>query len=155
MTKTYKHTQIGYLMIGVTIAILVLFVRTYITTAAEIPSIDSGNNMLTTATMAIVLFILVSFWSLHVHIDQKYLRIKFSYGIFKKNFPLDEIVSAKAVQNPRYTGWGIRRRIGHKIWIYNVSGFDAVEIQLKNGKHYRIGTDEPKKLEQAILHALQ
>ena len=35
--------------------------------------------------------------------------------------------------------------------IYNVSGFDAVEIQLKNGKIYRIGTDEPKKLEQAIL----
>jgi hypothetical protein len=36
------------------------------------------------------------------------------------------------------------------MWIYNVSGFDAVEITMKNGKIYRIGTDEPLKLEQAI-----
>ena len=36
------------------------------------------------------------------------------------------------------------------MWIYNVSGFDAVEIILKNGKIYRIGTDVPKELEVAI-----
>jgi hypothetical protein len=36
------------------------------------------------------------------------------------------------------------------MWIYSVSGFDAVEIKMKNGKRYRIGTDEPKNLEQAI-----
>jgi hypothetical protein len=41
------------------------------------------------------------------------------------------------------------------MWIYNVSGFDAVEIKLKNGKVYRIGTDEPKKLEQTILHLIK
>jgi len=39
--------------------------------------------------------------------------------------------------------------------IFNISGFDAVEIKMKNGKIYRIGTDEPKKLEQAILHAMR
>jgi len=39
------------------------------------------------------------------------------------------------------------------MWIYNISGFDAVEIKMKNGKTYRIGTDEPQKLEQAIVHA--
>ncbi len=46
-----------------------------------------------------------------------------------------------------YYGWGIRGWLWPKMWIYNVSGFDAVEIKLKNGKMYRIGTDEPKKLE--------
>jgi hypothetical protein len=40
------------------------------------------------------------------------------------------------------------------MWIYNVSGFDAVEITLKNGNTYRIGTDEPKELEQAILQSI-
>lgn len=106
---TYKHTQIGYLMILVAVAVLALFARTYITTAAEPQSVDSGTNLGVTATMAIVLFILVSFWSLHVQLDEKYLRIKFSYGIFKRKFSLNDIVSAKAVKNPRYTGRGIRR----------------------------------------------
>jgi hypothetical protein len=41
------------------------------------------------------------------------------------------------------------------MWIYNVSGFDAVEIKLKNDKIYRIGTDEPKKLEQTILYKIK
>jgi hypothetical protein len=39
--------------------------------------------------------------------------------------------------------------------VYNVSGFDAVEIKLKNGKRYRIGTDEPKDLEQAIRNSIK
>ena len=40
------------------------------------------------------------------------------------------------------------------MWIYNVSGFDAVEIILKNGKIYRIGTDVPSELEAAIKQAI-
>ncbi len=70
---TYKHTQIGYLMIVVTIAVLTLFAWTYMTTAAEPPSYDSGNNLLTTATMTLVLFILTSFTTLQVYIDKKQL----------------------------------------------------------------------------------
>ena len=62
-------------------------------------------------------------------------------------------MSAKTVKNHWYCGWGIRWCLRFKMWIYNVSGFDAVEIKLKNGKTYRIGTDEPKKLEQTILHS--
>jgi hypothetical protein len=40
------------------------------------------------------------------------------------------------------------------MWIYTVSGFDAVEITLKNGAIFRIGTDEPKALEQSIQQAI-
>jgi hypothetical protein len=36
------------------------------------------------------------------------------------------------------------------MWIYNVSGFDAAEIILKNGRVYRIGTDDSNELETAI-----
>jgi len=105
--------------------------------------------------MVIVLFILTSFATLQVRIDKTYLRIKFGYGIFKNKFSLHDIISAKTVKNHRRYGWGIRGWFWPKLRIYNVSGFDAVEIKLKNGKRYRIGTDEPKKLEQAILHAIK
>lgn len=105
----YKHTQIGYLMLVITLAVLMLFAWTYITTANEPPSVDSGNNLLTTGTMMLVLFVLISFTTLQVYIDKTYLRIKFGYGVYKQKFALNEITSAKIVKNPRYTGWGIRR----------------------------------------------
>lgn len=151
----YKHTQIGYLILVVTLAVLALFVRAHIVASAEPPSADSGTNLLVTAVMALILFILASFWSLQVIIDEKYLRIKFGYGIYQKKFSLNDVMSAKTVKNHWYYGWGIRGWLWPRMWIYNVSGFDAVEIKLKNGRTYRIGTDEPKKLEQAILHSIK
>ncbi len=145
MTR-YKHTQIGYLMLVVTLAVLVLFAWVYITASAEPTSVDSGPNFAVTAIMALILFILASFATLTVSINENYLRIKFGYGIFARKFPLNQIASAQAVKNLWYYGWGIRLWLWPKMWIYNVSGFDAIEIIMKNGIIYRIGTDDPSKL---------
>jgi hypothetical protein len=151
----YKHTQIGYLMIAVTLAVLALFAWIYIIAAAEPPSVNSGANFAFTAIMVLILLVLAFFGSLQVVIDGEYLRIKFGYGIYQKKFSLNDIMSAKTVKNHWHYGWGIRGWLWPKMWIYNVSGFDAVEIKLKNSKIYRIGTDEPEKLEQAILHSIK
>lgn len=151
----YKHTQIGCLMLVVTLAVLVLFVWMYITASAEPESVNSGTNFAVTTTMVLVLFIMSSFVSLQVRIDGKYLQIKFGYGVFQKKFSLNDILSVKIVKNHWYYWWGIKVWFWPKMWIYNVSGFDAIEIKLKNGKIYRIGTDEPKKLEQAILYSIK
>lgn len=40
----YKHTQIGYLMLVITLAVLVLFAWIQITARAEPPSYYSGTN---------------------------------------------------------------------------------------------------------------
>jgi hypothetical protein len=150
----YKHTQIGYLMLAVTLAVLVLFAWVYITASAEPPSVDSGPNFAITAIMALILFILASFATLNASIDENCLRIKFGYGIFAKKFPLNQIVSVQAVKNHWYYGWGVKVWFWPYMWIFNVSGFDAVEIIMKNRKIYRIGTDEPEKLETAIKQAV-
>jgi hypothetical protein len=39
--------------------------------------------------------------------------------------------------------------------MYNVSGFDAVQLQLASGKRFRIGTDEPVQLKSAIDRAIR
>jgi len=66
-------------------------------------------------------------------------------------FLLSEIASVKTARNKWYYGWGIRYWHWPKpVWIYNVSGFDAVELALSNGQDYRIGTDEPQALEAAL-----
>ena len=150
----YKHTQIGYLMLVVTLVVLVLFAWTYITARAEPPSVDSGTNLLVTSIMALILFILASFATLTVTIDKNYIGIKFGYGIFRKKFPLNEIASAISVKNHWYYGWGIRLWLWPKMWIYNVSGFDAIEIITRSGRIYRIGTDDPSGLETAIKRAI-
>ena len=150
----YKHTQIGYLMLVVTLAVLVLFAWVYITALAEPPSVDSGPNFAVSAIMVLILFILASFATLTASIDENYLRIKFGYGIFARKFALNQIVSVQAVKNRWYYGWGIRLWLWPKMWIYNVSGFDAVEITMKNGKVYRIGTDVPEELETAIKQSI-
>ena len=151
----YKHTQIGYLMISITLAVLLLFIWTHIISSAETPSVDSGSNFAITSVMAIIIWILSSFATLQVKIDNKYIHIKFGYGIYQKKFLLNDITTATKVKNKWYYGWGIRGWLWPKICIYNVSGFAAIEIKLKNGKTYRIGTDEPEKLGLAILDSIK
>lgn len=151
---SYKHTQIGYLMLVVTLAVLALFAWAYITARAEPPSYYSGTNFLITAIMVLILFILASFATLTASIDENYLRIKFGYGIFARRFALNQIASIRAVKNHWYYGWGIRLWFWPYMWIFNVSGFDAVEIIMRNGKIYRIGTDIPSGLEAAIKQAI-
>lgn len=150
---SYKHTQIGYLMIVVFLAVLALFAWMYITARAEPPSYYSGTNFAITAIMASILLILGSFGALTVSIDEQRVVIRFGYGIFRKKFAISEIASVAQAKNHWYYGWGIRRWFWPRMWIFNVSGFDAVEVRMKNGKIYRIGTDEPAKLEVAIRQA--
>ena len=141
-------------MIVVTLAVLVLFAWAQITVRSEPPSVDSGANFLVTAVMVLILFTLSSVTTLTVSIDEKYIGIKFGYGLFRKKFLLSEIVSVKQVKNHWYYGWGIRGWLWPKMCIYNISGFDAVEITLKNGKIRRIGTDDPNGLETAIKRTI-
>ena len=150
INNTYKHTQIGYLMLFITLVVLVFFAWLQITARAEPPSYDSGTNFAITAIMALILFILVSFSTLTVFIDEQFLRIRFGWGIFRKKFLLTDIAAIRKVKNHWYYGWGIRLWFWPKMWIFNVSGFNAIELTMKNGRIYRIGTDEPEKLEAAI-----
>ena len=147
MTK-YKHTQVGYLIIYTTIVIAVF----YAWMVYFIPH-DHLRLPIIIIMLAVIL-LLASFSTLTVTIDEKYLRVSFGYGIFARRFPLSEIASAKAVKNHWYYGWGIKWWFWPKMTIYSVSGFDAVEIVLKNGSIYRIGTDTPQELERAINIAI-
>jgi hypothetical protein len=141
----YKHTQIGHLIISILIILIVYFGFILKQTGFE-PNIY--------IIIILIILLLASFVSLTVIIDEKYLKIKFGYGIHRRNFVLKEISSVKIVKNHWYYGWGIRIWYWPYMMIFNVSGFDAVEIKMQDNKIYRIGTDEPQKLEQAISQVI-
>ncbi|MBK9953017.1 MAG: hypothetical protein IPP10_16520, partial [Candidatus Competibacteraceae bacterium] len=72
-------------------------------------------------------------------------------GLIRKSIPLAEIVEVKPVRNSWLHGWG--DSLDAPGWLYNVSGWEAVEITLRSGKRFRLGTDEPQKLARAIQAA--
>ena len=96
---------------------------------------------------------MVTFATLKVTIEADALKIRFGSGIIRKKFLLKDIQSYKIVKNPWYYGWGIH--LTPHGWLYNVSGSYAVEISMKSGKKYLIGTDVPNELEKAIEQAIE
>lgn len=139
MVKLYQHTQIGYLTI-IALAGGLLFIARLITV--------DGFNWIAFTVMISLGICLVLFATLTVVIEEDVLEIRFGPGIIRKKFPLKEIESCQIVRNPWYYGWGIH--LTPHGWLYNVSGSYAVEIRMKTGKKYRIGTDVPDDLEKAI-----
>ena len=143
MMKQYKHTQIGYLLLTL-YSIVVLFLGYF--------NIMTNFHPLTLICLIIILIVLGMFSRLTVTVDDQMIKIQFGLRIIRKTFPLKEIEAYCAVKNPWYYGWGIR--FTPRGWLFNVSGFSAIELQMKNGKAYRIGTDDPDNLETALREAL-
>ena len=144
MINRYQHIQIGYLTIGM-LGAVALFIVCLMAVA--------GFTWTAFALLVILLISLVLFATLTVIIEKDVLEIRFGPGVIQKRFPLKDIESCQIVKNPWYYGWGIR--LSPSGWLFNVSGFYAVEIRMRTGKAYRIGTDVPNDLEKAIREAIE
>jgi len=92
------------------------------------------------------------FASLTVEIKDGMLKLAFGPGLMRKRTRLADIQACAVVQNPWWYGWGIR--LTPHGWLYNVAGLSAVEVTLKGGRRFRIGTDEPEQLCQALQRAM-
>lgn len=140
----YRRTQIGYLTI-IVLAFALFFII--------IIMAMSVFSWIAFVVLIILGICLLSFSTLTVIIRDEVLEIRFGPGVIRKKFHLKDIESCQAVKNRWYYGWGIHRT-PHG-WLFNVSGFSAVEIKLKSGKKYCIGTDVPNELEKAIRQAIE
>ena len=113
---------------------------------------NAGINWIAIGVLVVITVALVLFSSLTVIIWEEELEVRFGPGPIRKRFKLNEIKSCHVVKNPWYYGWGIR--LTPHGMLFRVSGFDAVEIKLRTGKKFRIGTDVPQELEEAIRQAI-
>jgi hypothetical protein len=141
--RIYQHTQLGWITMG---ALLV---------AMMIPILilqDEKATGLAIGTAGVLLLIGLCFGALQVRVDHDAVRCVFGIGVLRKRIPAIDIVSVEIVRNKWYYGFGIR--FTPTGWMWNVSGLDAVMLTLKNGKRFRIGTDEPQKLARAISEML-
>lgn len=141
-TFRYHHTRFGTVMVVSVLLAAVVLVGVGAT--VRLAPLTVGGPLALAVLLAL-------FHSLTVEIDVTHLRFRFGIGLIRKSIPLTAIMEVKPVRNSWLHGWGIHWT-PHG-WLYNVSGWEAVDIALASGKRPRLGTDEPRRLAQAIQAA--
>ncbi len=145
-TQLYRHEQLGTLLLTVFGANAILVFALWV--------LEPEAGSIAGAILLPLLFILaLLFWRLTVTVTADEVVVSFGVGVIRKRFRIADIRDARAVRNRWYYGWGIRYT-PHG-WMFNVSGLDAVELELSNNTKFRIGTDEPHQLVAAIQQARQ
>ncbi len=142
----YRRTQRGTLLVtvyGLIAAGTAVFFARYGASTPLIPS------------MAIFLLAVAAgiFCCLTVSVSPEAITLRFGISPIRKRFLVRGISSVGVVRNRWFYFWGVRYT-PHG-WLYTVSGLDAVEIVLKNGRKYRIGADDPAELRAAIQEAIE
>jgi len=156
LSAMYKHSQTGWLW-GMPLGAVVLGfgVAAYISHQQGLSGSLIAMSFGLPAAMLVITLVL--FGSLTVKVDDELVDIRFAAGLIGKRLLVADVQSCRPVTNRWWCGWGIRW-IGRGQWMYsvgfNVSGLDAVELSMKNGKRYRIATDEPQKLCEVIQSRL-
>ena len=136
---TYRHTQTGYALIYPLMGAAII--------AATIAVFSPATRV--ALILSIVLLVVgLLFWSLTIKVDNDSLRISFGPGLVRKNVPLGDIASCEPIRIRWWYGWGIH--LTPYGWLYNVSGWDAVAITLRDGRRFSVGADQPSELTDAI-----
>ena len=142
-SPSYRHTQIGYVTLATMLGVIVAVVALSQLHVAPPLFIAIG----------VILFIFSAlFSSLTIIVSDTQLESHFGLGVWRKRVSLDDIVSATITRNAWLEGWGIR--FTRRGMLYNVSGTRAVEVTLRTGRAFRLGTDEPEALASAIRAAM-
>ena len=145
--QSYKHRQIP------TLLLYTLGFGSVMTAALSTVVSPGPAKVVTGVVLVILLLFIFLFWSLTVVVTSDRLTVWFGFGVIRRVFRIEDIRDSRIVRNPWYYGWGIR--LTPHGWLFNVSGFDAVELEFKNHRKFRIGTDEPHQLLTAIQQAGQ
>jgi len=137
----YEHTQIGHVIIWSLLAIILI----------------ASGGLISHRTPPIIVSIvllvcLVLFYRLKITIQEDFLCASFGPGIIRKRLRLAEIVECEPIRIRWWYGWGIH--LTPRGWLYNVSGFDAVAITLRDGKKFAFGTNDPHGLAAAIRDSI-
>jgi len=140
----YEHTQYGY----TGILTLVLMVGTAWFSLPETFAESMWMGLL--MVLFVVGIVAVTFWfsRLVVTVAEGAITAVFGLGKPHRAIQLSDVADVHQVRNRWIQGLGVRRVANG--WMYNVWGLDAVEVELKSGTVFRIGTDDVDRLHAAI-----
>ncbi len=142
MAVRYRHTQLG---------VVVLVVVGLAAAAIIVPACFVPMPVGALVVAGVLLVCVGLFATMTVDVTDRRIALRFGPGVIRAELRAGEIRRVQVVRNRWYMGWGVRQLPGG--WLYNVSGLDAVEVEMTGGRIHRIGTDEPEALAAAIREA--
>ncbi|MDP2719131.1 MAG: hypothetical protein U1D67_04185 [Dehalococcoidia bacterium] len=151
MIQRYRHTQVGYVVITAVAAALIIIAISFFMEGNGEDTAEAAPVLIIVAVFLVAALVLFS--SLTVTIGQEEMEVRFGPGPIRRRFKLRDIESCRSVRNHWFYGWGIR--LTPHGWLFNVSGLSAVEINMKTGNKFRIGTNDPSGLETALLQGIK
>jgi hypothetical protein len=140
----YDHTQRGPLAVIVTLFFLIVFALTV--------AFGGESAAVVTAMGALLMGILAVVWafsSLRVTVDADRVTVRFTLGWPTRGFSTEDIAGFTRVRNKWWYGLGVRVVPGGA-WMFNTWGLDAVELELRSGKRFRIGSNDSANLVAAL-----
>ena len=143
MGTIYRHTQVSRAMVG----------GMGIALAAAVWWSLRVSDPVVGAAAVLVGVVLVLFSTLTVRIRDGAMDVFFGPGLIRRRIPVRRIREVRVVRTPWYYGWGIR--LTPAGWLWNVSGLDGVEVQFEDGHRFRVGSDEPNRLAEALLNEMR
>ena len=141
---TYRHRQTSTVGPVLMLVMLVLIAVVLIVAGAWPVLVPVAVVLLVVASMTRTLTVVV---------DDTEVRATMGWGWPQRRVALTDVVSVAVVRNEWWRGWGIRHV--PRGWMYNIAGRDAVELELRPGNVFRIGTDDPDGLLVALRSAIE
>ncbi|MBQ4836137.1 MULTISPECIES: hypothetical protein [Pseudoalteromonas] len=137
----YQKTQLAWAIFGI---------LAWLSTFVVMGFILLGENVGVIAFGIILVLVAIAFYGLTIKVDTTAQQLSWWFGpkVAKKTIRFEDIESVRAVTNSFRHGIGIR--ISHDGWVYSVSGFKAIEVNMVDGTKYRLGTSDQAGLLEAL-----
>ena len=147
-SNRYEHTQNSPLWI-----LLLLLAVMFFVVSGSIEEVWA--NWLMRGAGVIVVGLTTCFAYLRVAVDGDELKI--TYGplpLFRQRLSLTDIVSAEPGRSKLIDGFGIHW-VPTRGWTYNLWGFECVELKLRQGQRFRVGTNDSEELASFLRSSIQ
>ncbi len=143
--ETKKFIQYGTSILIVMLPLFILSFAILILTGLN----DLGQGLIFISLGATFLICILIFYKLTIYINDTYIYFRMGIGLISKKYLISDIRSCTPVKNKPLYGIGVRKIPDG--WLYNVSGFNAIELTFKNQKSIvRIGTNNPYEISDTI-----
>lgn len=143
--ESKRYTQFGTFTVIILCVLLIVFAILLINHGFS----AEPETYLYAVLVLIFTVCLLTFYKLTIIVDDTTVSFKLGIGIFGKSYKISEIESCNSVRNTFIYGWGIH--LIPKGWLYNVSGFKAIELTFKGtDKIVRIGTNKGEEITELI-----
>ena len=138
----YERRQIGYVTL---VALFVAFALVGVAMWRACPPAAAASVR---AIFLLLIIVGTLFSTMTVRVTESALERWFGIKAIGRRVPLREIESLEAIRTTIWEGWGIH--LTWHGWVWNVSGFNAVQVRLRSGTRYAVGTPEPNAVIAAI-----